>query len=229
MADLAYGNEGVDDAILWGDDALAWGPGFDPLAEVSYCIRHVTLRIKEAVDGGQDVRIWTGPGDLTHGGHVWGHYPPTLVGFGDSESSREVDDSNRMRVTLFLPQGVGDHQQTGVRLGLNKMPKIEVELRLVYSLDGGETWEWFPNSVVKGVMSSPQLTQAQGVVPRSFSFDIATPMSNADRGYRLFWDNATQQKLYPGANDRGFEHMQKFASGLTYGTLFQQDDPSSLR
>lgn len=208
MADLVYGAE--EDLVLWGEDVLAWGPGAVAHPDYIGVIRLSTLHMKEHGTTPRDVRIWTGPGELTHGGHTWLSHPPWLLGFNSIDQSKKLNDRDRVTVAIALS---GEVESQVSSMGLGDQPKTDVTLRMVHSRDGGITWEWTPGTLVEGVMSAPRLSRPAGDAFRAFTFEVATLDADVDRGYTRYWDNKTQQQLYPGENDLFFEHVQKLEAG----------------
>lgn len=106
-----------------------------------------------------------------------------------------VDDSQRVRATLYLP---GETDAGGV---FNERSPPNVDIDVVWSPDGGLNWRRMGRSL-RGEVSSPSLTpNAQGGFV--YECEIATLDSDSDRSAPAYWVNAAQQA---GANgDKFFE------------------------
>ncbi len=138
------------------------------------------------------IRAWTGEGPLRFGGRTYeaGAGVLTVDGLGT-----QLRGNVAGRVGLVMPPGT---RRTDVLMPIGPVP---VTVHAVLSEDRGVTWRVVRTR--KGVLSTPRLAGD------AFTFEVAPPNADVDRGRIRRWSHADQQRRFPG--DRGLEKMRSIA------------------
>jgi len=141
--------------------------------------------------------VWTGHSDLTVGGITYTAVGPNVLQVGSQQTSL----NGQARMTLVLSSIEPEHRN----LFLQDPGRVRVTVRMLYSTDGGATW----NAIRRyhtGYLSRPQLRGGE------YALEISVYRDELNRGFDENWSNENQQRDYPG--DLGLEHLAVLASGL---------------
>lgn len=185
MADLKHG----DDSLRHGERNLVWGFFADGVDLSSDPIAHWLA--EATYPDGELFRVWTGVGPLDFEGERYTGITPRGASVSGLLADEGNEDAQRVQITL---RGI----PLAVRPLLHTYALVRIRLRVVYSLDGGVRWQAVPRSM-RGWLSNATLTGDE------YTFELATRISDTDRGHPLMWEDAAQRRRANG--DRGLEHV----------------------
>lgn len=193
MAQLKHG----EDDLYQGPDNIVWGFLADIADLSTSTIVHVALQAQFPPPNNELFFVWTGDHDLPLLGNTYKGVKSALMVDGMPASTS--NDDLRVRCTI---RGIPKAEWPAMA---EPPGVIECTLRFVYSEDGGTTYNVIPRSVV-GFMSNAQLVRDQ------YTFELATDISDVDRGRPILWSHDYQQVRYPG--DTGFRHLAEMSDGV---------------
>ena len=152
-------------------------------------------------DPPEDLRLWSGMGDLTYGGNVFQGVTGASGAFAGISAVEQTLGSpvSRVEAILMVPPAA-------VReiLSFDAGP-VNVDIQFIFSADYGDTWNDAPVSV-HGRLSNPRLDN--GV----YTVEIETWTGDADRGTPKLWSDDAQKTEYPG--DKAFQFAAQLESGI---------------
>jgi len=141
--------------------------------------------------------VWTGVGDLTLGDDTYVGVGPEVISVRIGQATEKEDA--RLQVTLAGLTGPEARQAFYEFHG-----RVVVTVRLVYSVDGGVSWQVLPRQF-SGLYSRPRIEND------TVSFEVATYREQLDRGYEVVWSG---KDSYGAGDDRFFEHLTAIADGV---------------
>ena len=192
MADLKWGSN----QITWGSLRAVWGGDLPPFVAED-ALAGFTFHAQ--YPDGSVISCWTGIGDLAVGGQTFPGIGPDIVQI----SSTVATGTSAGRMTISITDIDPAHRNEF----LQDPGLVVVTVRLVYSDDGGVTWQNVAR-FFRGVISRPQLSG--GI----YTVEISTYQDELDRGYELTWSDEEQQTAYSG--DKGFEHLKTIDDGVDF-------------
>ena len=152
----------------------------------------------------EDVRRWwSGPEDLELEGHVWrgtmgeGGALIELTGL-----TAEIGPPSRRATVRMAVTDEAIRHLFSVDLGA-----IGIDVGIVYSDDGGETWARSPRT---GSYRLSSQSIANGVL----TAELESWLGGLDRQRPRTWSDADQQARYPG--DHGFAYKRQIAQGVAH-------------
>ena len=156
----------------------------------------------------EDVRYWTGIGELTLPDGTYTGLP--FVAISSTEESVGAPDT-RLQLAIDTnppPSATAAHADALLDLKRSIIQGFgfrEVTVRRIVSNNEGRTWQILPWKFF-GRLSNSQITD--GV----WTFDIETFTGDADRGRPLLWADSTQLARFPG--DKGFNFARILSRGV---------------
>lgn len=184
--------------VSWGGLPLAWG---GPMSWGSFGVDPETTIAHLAIDAdypdGSAVRVWTGVGDLTLGDDTYVGVGPEVISVRIGQATEKEDA--RLQVTL-----VGLTEPETRQAFYEFHGRVVVTVRLVYSVDGGVSWQVLPRRF-SGLYSRPQIEND------TVSFEVATYREQLDRGYEVVWSHENQRQ---DSGDLFFQHLEAIADGV---------------
>lgn len=186
----------------WGSNTEGWGSQVDNygtqrtqpfVADQLIAAHAISLEYPDDTA----FHVWTGFDDITLGGITYTAVGPNIISIG--VATTEISGQGGMTISLSAIDP--EHR---VKF-LQDPGRVLVTLRLLYSSDGGVTWQFIPR-FHRGELSRPQL---QG---GTYTIEISPYRDTLDRGFDQNWSHENQQQEYPG--DLGFEHLTTLTDGV---------------
>lgn len=126
-----------------------------------------------------------------------------LTNVSPLRATRGVDDTERVNVSIILPNETDDGRALG------PVDNATIWLDTVWSDDGGVSWHTL-NRSFWGTLSKPEI-QRNSEGAYVYNLEIYTPDSDTRRARPRYWDDANQKALYP--EDRFFEGQSDIIDG----------------